>query len=153
MEIKKEVEEEKKKMKEIIIEKDNLISELEVKTNLSKQELSKYLKQIKEKEIELREKNDQINLIKNQFKSEINNSIIDRNQYFKLRKYIRLKLLPELDNEIISSELILKKYFNKRSKNYNSKFIKDMQEAGLLDETNTLTRIGIDFIRQIAQDI
>lgn len=151
VEIKKEVEEEKKKMKEIISEKDNLISELEVKSNLSKQELNKYLKQIKEKELELREKNEQIHLIKSQLieNDDIN---INKNQYYTLRKYLKLKFFPNIDNSILSSSLMTRRYFRKLSEDFNPKFLQDMRNVGFIDERNELNKKGLDFIRQIEKD-
>ena len=151
IEIKKEVEEEKKKLKEIIAEKDQLITELEEKSNLSKQELTKFLKQIKEKELELFEKNSQINLIKNQLlhDTEIN---ISENQFYHLRKYLRLKFLPKINKEIIASKLLLVRYFKDLSKEFNSNFLNDMKIAGFINENNDLTRAGVDFIRQIYKE-
>lgn len=151
VEIKKEVEEEKKKMKEIISEKDKLITELEIKSNLSKQDLNNYLKQIKEKELELKEKTSQINMIKNQLLNETEISL-DKNQYYSLRKYLRLKFFPEINEEILASRLLLPKYFRKLSDNFNPKFIMDMKDAGFLNDNGDLNRLGIDFIRQVAHN-
>lgn len=150
LEIKKEVEEEKKKMKEIITEKDTLISELEVKSNLSKQELNKYLKQIKEKELELREKNEQINMIKHHINIE-NEPTINEHQYYVLRRYLRMRFLPEINDEIISSSRMLCRYFQKYSENFDPKFMEDMRSAGFINESNNLTRSGVSFIRQIGK--
>ena len=151
VEIKKEVEEEKKKLKEIVAEKEKLISELEEKSNLSKKELNNILKQIKEKESELSLKNSQINTIKNQLISrpDIN---INEYQYFKLRKYLRIKFLPRINNDILHSQLLLKKYFKKYSSDFNADFMEDMEKSGLVNDKIELTRIGIDFIRQVAKE-
>lgn len=152
VEIKKEVEEEKKKLKEIISEKDSLISELEVKSNLSKQDLTKYLKQIKEKELELREKNEQIQMIKSQLRDN-GDVTIDKNQYYHLRKYLRLKFLSKVDVEVLSSGLMARRYFRKFSEDFNPKFLEDMRVVGFIDERNELNKKGLEFIRQIANDI
>ncbi|MGJ8762364.1 MAG: hypothetical protein ACSHXA_17640 [Polaribacter sp.] len=151
LEIKKEVEEEKKKMKEIISEKDNLISELEVKSNLSKQELNKYLKQIKTKELELREKNEQINVIKHSLMND-NEININKDQYYRLRKYILTKFLPEINKDILSSSIQLRNSFRNLSVTFNKSFMIEMERAGLTNNKGDLIKSGIDFIRQIASE-
>ncbi len=148
-EIKKEVEEEKKKLKEIIEQKDGIISELETKSNLSKQELNKYLKLIKEKEIQLREKNDQIQFIKGQINFN-ENITVSKNQYYRLRKYLRLKFFPNIDKEILSSGIMTRRHFRKLSDDFNSRFMNDMLDAGFIDSRHELTQKGLDFLRQLS---
>lgn len=147
VEIKKEVEEEKVKLGEIISQKDKLISELEDKTNLSKQELNKYLKQIRIKEQELEEKNEQIKLIKRQLQDNGDVSL-NKDQYYELRKYVQNKFLPLIDTNYLSSGLMTRRYFRENSKDFHPKFLSDMQAVGFVDERNELTVSGINFIRQ-----
>lgn len=150
-EIKKEVEEEKNKLKEIIIQKESLISELEKKTNLSKQDLNKYLKQIRIKEQELSEKNEQIKLIKTQLQE--NEYIpINRNEYLNIKRYLQIKFLPLIDINILCSSHMTRRYFRKYSKTFNQQFLSLMQAANLVDARNELTSSGINFIQQIAQN-
>ncbi len=151
VEIKKEVEEEKKKLKEIIEQKDGIISELEEKTNLSKQDLNRYLKQIKEKELQLKEKNEQIQLIKNQLN--INDRVfLNKNQYYNLRKYLRIKFFPKINKNILTSGMMTRRYFRELSKEFNTKFLYDMNNAGFVDQRNELTHSGLKFIREVADD-
>jgi hypothetical protein len=150
VEIKKEVEEEKKKLKEIIEEKDKLISELEIKSNMSKHELNNYLKQIKEKEIELHDKNEQINIIKSHLLNRENVANMEGLSR-KLAEFIAIKILPDLNNDIISSRLLLPRYFKKMSENLPKGFIEDMKVLEYLNENGDLTRQGIDFIRKIGR--
>ncbi len=150
-EIKKEVEEEKEKLKEIIREKDNLISELETKTNLSKQELNKYLKQIKEKELELRETNNQIQFIKHQLKSESEFNVSE-DKYHDFRMYIKSRFLSNVNSDILASRLLIRKYFKKMSTDFHPSFLKDMEKAGFIDVDGNLSGKGVDFIRRIAND-
>lgn len=151
IEIKKEVEEEKKKLKEIIEQKDNIISELETKSNLSKQELNKYLKQIREKEIQLQEQSEQIQFIKDQIDQNENISI-SKNQYYKLRKYLKIKFFPNIDKQILTSGLMTRRYFRIYARTFNAGFLEEMKEAGFVDSRNELTPQGLEFVKQASID-
>jgi hypothetical protein len=150
--LKKEVEKETQNIKEIGNEKDKIIAQLKEKTNLSTDEIKKYLRQIQEKDLELIEKNNQIDLLKNQLKDGGNRPVINEKTYLSLKNYTKLKVIPLIPSKILNSRIMISSYFKTNKEKFSEHYMNDLKLSGFIDEDNILTKNGIDFINSLIEE-
>jgi hypothetical protein len=144
--VKEEVKEEKIKLEEIVRQKDEIIKELEAKSNLSQTELLKYLQQIKEKEVELESKTIQLSMLKNRLEEDTRDST---NLEMEMRLYLRhriSKCVKELNLDM-SDMSNIKYAFRKIQNEAHPSFLKDMMKLNLLTPEGNLTKKGIFFVK------
>jgi hypothetical protein len=150
--VKKEVKEEKENLEDIVKQKDKIIKELEVKSNLSEKELKNYLDLINEKEQELEQKSSQLNTLKRKLENERNPK---RNLQEDMRMYLKHRLSPiskkkEID---VNNPMAVIQIFLELKPGLDPAFLMDMTKLDMLTSDGNLTSSGIGFISEVIKDI
>ncbi|GMM85129.1 hypothetical protein [Pseudoalteromonas sp. MTN2-4] len=149
----KKILEEMELVKRISREKDQILKEFLDQTPMKEEEKESVISSLTEKDEKIRSLELDIkNLKANALKSSMQNSRLFFNRGFK--KYVYENIIVNLEYESVINESIddVNEQFAGFEQNLASMFIEDLKSAGIITDEKTVTRLGIQFFREVLRN-
>lgn len=156
-ETQEELKEGEQLFEEKLRERDKLVEDLIAKAKLDDREKESFVRQLDEKDGELKEAQSEIEFHKRQIvrlRSRPDERDGDSRRESVVRNFTRRSVLPELDTEYVARApmSLLNRRWKEVSKGQPRGFLEDMRRIGYLRADGLLTREGFEFIRALARE-
>ena len=150
-----ELKKEEEELQKIIDDREQLINELASKAQLRDEEKSKFIENLRSKEVALQEAQQEINFLKRRLRqAKLPRDRVAHNDNLdpRMTKFIHEAVLDELGPEFVvsNSHSSVKNRFDRIVSEFPKQFIDDLARYDFVDAENKINRKGVKLLKQLA---